>query len=211
MRTNKKTRRFVTVLAITLIMSMLSGCSALESKFQDLKGDLLGASYNIEFFDNYGAKFLNVTGKRISMEGNYTYTEDSEGNRVADLTSVVTITIDGHNMETTGSTVIFADEHLEKLEDFSVNEINSTSDGITSLTSISRNVNALKNLVGTSKVVLIQSQMGVPICAYGGDDVYWEIPDDLPKTTKLMISVGDDSYPLYIHRANYQIIDTDLL
>ena len=55
--------------------------------------------------------------------------------------------------------------------------------------------------------MLIQSQLGVPVCVYEGDDVYWEIPDDLPKMTKLMI----DGKPLYIHRANFQIIDTELL
>ena len=55
--------------------------------------------------------------------------------------------------------------------------------------------------------MLIQSQLGVPVCAYEGDDVYWEIPDDLPKMTKLMI----DGKPLYIHRANFQIIDTELI
>ena len=64
-----------------------------------------------------------------------------------------------------------------------------------------------KNYFGKSQVVLIQSQLGVPICAYSGDDVYWEIKEDLPKTTKLMI----DGKALYIHRANFQIIDTELI
>ena len=45
------------------------------------------------------------------------------------------------------------------------------------------------------------------IVAYSGEDVYWEIPDDLPKFTKLMI----DGKALYIHRANFQIIDKSLL
>jgi hypothetical protein len=49
--------------------------------------------------------------------------------------------------------------------------------------------------------------MGVPICAYSGESVYWEIPDDLPKTTKLSI----DGKALYIHRANFTIIDTALI
>lgn len=39
------------------------------------------------------------------------------------------------------------------------------------------------------------------------DEVYWKIPKDLPKMTKLMI----DGKALYIHRANFQIIDTALL
>ena len=51
------------------------------------------------------------------------------------------------------------------------------------------------------------SQLGNPIVAYGGNDVYWEIPDNLPKTTKLII----DDKALYIHRANYILIDTELV
>jgi len=47
----------------------------------------------------------------------------------------------------------------------------------------------------------------VPICAYSGDEVYWEIPNDLPKMTKLMI----DGKALYIHRANFEIIDKKLI
>lgn len=35
--------------------------------------------------------------------------------------------------------------------------------------------------------MVVQSQLGVPIYAYSGDDVYWEVRNDLPKTTKLMI------------------------
>jgi hypothetical protein len=45
--------------------------------------------------------------------------------------------------------------------------------------------------------------LGQPIAAFSGDDVYW----DLPKMTKLMV----DGKALYIHRANYQIIDKKLL
>ena len=64
-----------------------------------------------------------------------------------------------------------------------------------------------KNYFGKPQVVVIQSQLGDPICAYSGNDVYWEVCKDLPKTTKLMI----DGKALYIHRANFQIIDKELL
>ena len=64
-----------------------------------------------------------------------------------------------------------------------------------------------RNIRSIEKKNRIQSQLGVPICAYSGEKVYWEIPDDLPKMTKLMI----DGKALYIHRANFEIIDKDLL
>lgn len=68
-------------------------------------------------------------------------------------------------------------------------------------------LNKYKNMFGKARVVVIKSQLGQPIVAYSGEDVYWEIPDDLPKFTKLMI----DGKALYIHRANFQIIDKSLL
>ena len=196
------------LLPLLLILSiLLTGCAYLESEMQNFKGSLIGDKYTIEFYDNYGAKFLTSKGERIDLSGNYVSTIQPDGAETIDLSSVVTVTIDGHNLETTGSTVIFEGDGLTKLKDFSINETYSQADGIASLTSVSRNINEIKNLYGVSKVVVIQSQMGVPICAFGGDNVYWEIPDDLPKTTKLMI----DGKPLYIHRANYVMMDQALL
>lgn len=55
--------------------------------------------------------------------------------------------------------------------------------------------------------MVIKSQLASLSPHFPGDNVYWEIPEDLPKMTKLMI----DGKALYIHRANYQIIDSDLL
>ena len=78
---------------------------------------------------------------------------------------------------------------------------------VTGNVAIARVLNKYKNDFGKSRIVVIKSQMGQPIAAFSGDNVYWEIPDDLPKMTKLMV----DGKALYIHRANYQIIDKDLL
>ena len=52
-----------------------------------------------------------------------------------------------------------------------------------------------------------QIPVGTAYSGFSGDDVYWEVPEDLPKMTKLMV----DGKALYIHRANYQIIDKKLL
>ena len=70
-----------------------------------------------------------------------------------------------------------------------------------------RAVNKLKNELGKKKTIIISSQQGVPIGVYQGDDVYVTIPEDLPKMTRLNI----DGKALYIHRANYVIIDTEMI
>lgn len=195
-----------------LIVLFLSGCSWFQSQITSLKGKLIGVSYDICFYDNYGVEYLNVSGENIDITGNIVKELgiDSDGNTFTNysLSSVITITIDGKQMENCGNTVIFAESGLTPDVDFSLSDIQSQSEsGLTSLTSVAKVVNQYKNYFGKAQVVVIQSQLGVPICAYSGDSVYWEIPDDLPKFTKLII----DGKALYIHRANFDIIDKALL
>ena len=51
------------------------------------------------------------------------------------------------------------------------------------------------------------SQTGAPICMFQGDKCYTEVPADLPKTTLISI----DGKLVYVHRANIDIIDADLI
>ena len=104
--------------------------------------------------------------------------------------------------------VFFEQNGINAEVDFTQEAIISQTDGtLDENTAIARFVNQYKNMFGKSRVVVIKSKLGQPITAYSGDDVYWEIPDNLPKMTKLMI----DGKALYIHRANFQIIDKTLL
>ncbi len=205
-------KRILLIVTCVVCMISFSGCAWFSSKKNQLKGSLIGVSYTAEFYDNYGALFTTVTGENIDIDGNFVEEQGiaSDGTSTTNysLSSVVTITIDGKQMESCGNTIIFSESGLKKDVDFSLEDINSTSDGsVTSLTSVAKLVNKFKNDFGKPTVVVIQSQLGVPICAYSGDEVRWEVPDDLPKMTKLMI----DGKALYIHRANFEIIDRDLL
>ena len=209
----KKMMRRVTgaVLSLALLLISLSGCALLESKINDLQGSLVGNSYTCEFYSNSGEKFMTASGSRIDMKANVvkekTYNDDDGWGYTKTLSSVVTITIDGSQVESCGSTVLFIEEGLKPDVDFQVQDIHSDSQGIGDLTIVANVVNHYKNDFGKPTVVVIQSQLGDPICAFSGDKVYWEVSKDLPKTTKLMI----DGKALYIHRANFQIIDKDLL
>ena len=103
---------------------------------------------------------------------------------------------------------LFTQKGLEPDVNFQMQDINSNTDGsIGDNTIVANVVNKYKNAFVKPVVVVIQSQLGNPICAYSGKDVYWKVCEDLPKTTKLMI----DDKALYIHRANFQIIDLALL
>ncbi len=211
----KKRLRNAGCLLLGIVMLLgLTGCNwaGLDNDIQEIKGSIKGCTYNCMFYSNTGERFMTVQGENISLSSNVvrerSYSEDGGWGYVDTLSSVVTITVDGSQIENCGSTVIFAQDDLEPDADFEgIDSIESESNGITDWTMIAGVVNSYKNYFGKPTVVVIQSQLGVPICAYSGKDVYWEVCEDLPKTTKLMI----DGKALYIHRANFQIIDRDLL
>lgn len=197
---------------LLLLMTGLAGCARLQSGIHDLHGSIIGNEYNIDIFDNTGIRTLKTHGKRIDIDNNiveektYSSTSD-EWYTTKTLSSVITITIDGSQLISCGDTCIFYDKRLVPDYEFYLDHLESTSSGLLDSVLISGKVNSIKNAFGKPMVVVIKSQMGAPIYAFSGKKVYWEIQEDLPRFTKLMI----DGMALYIHRANFQIIDKALL
>ena len=209
----KNLHRIIAVIFfIAMIIStscVFSGCSLFANEMKNIKGELVGNHFEINFYDNSGNKILNIEGKKVGLESNYVETKsvDSEGTTSTnyELSSVITLTVDGHQVNQTGNTIIFVEDGIKKLEDFSLPQTISTDGGTINI--IDRNINKIKNVLGTPKVVVVCSQLGIPIAVYGGEKVYWEVPDDLPKMTKLNI----DGKALYIHRANYILLDSEII
>ena len=190
----------------------LTGCGLLESKTNDLKGAITGNTYTVDTFDNTGNLQAQMHGQNIGIDGNVveSYGVNSSGEYTTnyELSSVLTITIDGYEMESCGDTLVFYENGLKPDVAFEpVTNVETTSDGILDMTMIAGRLNKVKNMIGKSRIVVIKSQLGNPIYAFSGDNVYWTIPDDLPKFTKLMI----DGKALYIHRSNFQIYDKAML
>lgn len=208
----KRLKRMLTIAMILIMMTGAAGCAKMQSGIHDLHGSIIGNEYNIDIFDNTGIRTLKSHGKRIDIDNNVveerTYASATdEWYTTKTLSSVVTITIDGRQLISCGDTCVFYDKRLTPEYEFYLDQIDSESSGIMDSTLISGRVNSIKNEFGKPMVVIIKSQMGAPIYAFSGDKVYWEIQDDLPRFTKLMI----DGKALYIHRANFQIIDKSLL
>lgn len=202
-------RKIAIILSICLLISSLTGCAWFSNEMKNIKGELIGNHFTIDFYDNFGNDILTIDGKKVGLEANYVKTasisSDGTSSTNYELSSVVTLTVDGNQVAQTGNTVIFAEDGIKKLEDFNLPDKITTEGG--SINIFDRNINDIKNVLGTKKVVVVCSQLGVPLAVFGGNDVYWEIPDDLPKTTKLNI----DGLALYIHRANYILLDGDMI
>lgn len=204
-------KKIVVVIALMLLLAtLLTGCAGFQSDVNSLNGSITGNTYECQFFSNHGQKFMTMSGQKIDINENTVreriYTDKGWG-YTKTLSSVITVTVDGNEVESCGTTILFIEDGLTPDVDFTMQDITSVAQGILDNTILANTVNRYKNWFGKSRVVVIQSQMGDPIMAFSGDEVYYTVCEDLPKTTKLMI----DGHALYIHRANFQIIDKDLL
>lgn len=204
-------KKIVVIIAFMLLLAtLLTGCAGFKSDVNSLNGSITGNTYECQFFSNHGQKFMTMSGQKIDINENIVreriYTNKGWG-YTKTLSSVITVTVDGNEVESCGTTILFIEDGLTPDVDFTMQDITSVAQGILDNTILANTVNRYKNWFGKSRVVVIQSQMGDPIMAFSGDEVYYTVCEDLPKTTKLMI----DGHALYIHRANFQIIDKDLL
>lgn len=204
-------KKIVVIIAFMLLLAtLLTGCAGFQSDVNSLNGSITGNTYECQFFSNHGQKFMTMSGQKIDINENVVreriYTDRGWG-YTKTLSSVITVTVDGSEVESCGTTILFIEDGLTPDVDFTMQDITSVAQGILDNTILANTVNRYKNWFGKSRVVVIQSQMGDPIMAFSGDEVYYTVCEDLPKTTKLMI----DGHALYIHRANFQIIDKDLL
>ena len=201
---------FATIMLVLILL--LNGCAGMQGTVNELRGDITGNTYRIDTFDNFGNKTMTTHGTKINVTPNIvnerSYSPEDGWGTLQTLSAVININIDGHQIASSGDTLIFYEDGLEPIVDFKLEEINSTSEGdLEENTIISGVVNKYRNLFGKPVVIVIKSQMGTPIYAFEGNEVYWNVPDNLPKFTKLTI----DGKQLYIHRANFQIVDRALI
>ena len=203
-----KKKGLLLFVAILLISSSLSGCAFLENIANQGEEKLKGTSFTTSVYNHFGEKTLTLSGEKISLDVlDATSSFFSSSTDATYASSVLDITIDGKQAILVGDTMIFAEKGLDMITDFDVPEEIISSNGGTGLQFVDRYINNFKNNMGKAKVIIISSQMGIPIGVYQGSEVYVEVPSDLPKTTRISI----DGKALYIHRANYQIVDTELI
>lgn len=225
-------KKFICVLLVLSMALALCACGSpypnggtyVATQSDDSGSEPVKISFMSEFYDNHGNQWLAVEGTSFDIEPNKVkeYSYDSDGSWISQWTtsSVMSITVDGKHIESCGSTVLFYDTRLEKLnlelpEEITLSQgdqatIYSPYDGY----SYSNDNWGLRywfweteeqaNMKPAARIVIIQSQEGDPICMFAGDNVSWSVSRSLPKTTELVI----DGKIVYVHRANFSVVDT---
>lgn len=102
------------ILCLCLLLTSLTGCAWFSNEMKNIKGELIGNHFSIDFYDNFGNKVVTMEGEKVGMEANYVKSKsvDSEGTTITNYeqSSVITMTIDGNQVAQTGNTVVFAED-----------------------------------------------------------------------------------------------------
>lgn len=206
-RRNPELNIILMAFLVILVSVALSGCAQIQNWMNNVREGLVGSDFTIIQYDHFGEPTMRIHGDSVAvglLENESNLDVESTGFE----SEVLELTVDRNQVFTVGDTCIIAEDGLDLVTDFSsINTDIDAADGLLAFISGDRLVNNFRNSIGKEMVVIIKSQMGVPIGIYQGDDVYVSIPDDLPKTTQLTI----DGKQLYIHRANYTIVEGDML
>lgn len=224
-------KKIALLLAVILLIFCFAGCStdmethsSVNQRATNQNGEAYQLSFIAEFYDNSGGNWLTTQGSSFNISPNKVkeYYWDSDGSWISGWTmsSVVSVDIDGNNIETCGSTVLIYDNYLVKQECVLPAECTNTVTGEHSSVSAPYDIRAFdawtinwwwltkdtRNYNIGQKIVVIQSQEGDPICLFSGNSVTWEVSRNLPKTTEITI----DGAKLYVHRANFAVIDKSI-
>lgn len=215
------------ILTLFIAMVALIGCGSADSTGSTDTQEVVNKpeppkpTYMVELFDNHGNEWMSVEGKHFDIEPNrvkqYGYSSDGDWDYWYETSSIVSISVDDYDIESCGSTALFYDTRLKKVDMEFPKEINTVKGDEAGTIDAPNDIRFedywglhwwwntanTKGNVG-KRLVVIQSQEGDPICMFEGDKVSWDIPTKLPKTTEINI----DGKMLYVHRANFSIIDT---
>lgn len=220
----KKIFNIILLIIMILLTVCFTGCDNLNSytMTSDEANSDVKLTFEAALYDNEGNNYVTFKGNSFDIKPNkvktWGYNTNGTWTSWYETSSVVSIIIDGHSVETCGSTVLFKDSRIDiKPLDINIGILDgSEKSGYTEniKDSVFKNYFALTNWwfdmhedgQGGEKIVLIQSQDGYNIGVVEGKDIYWEVAEKLPKTTLLQI----DGKPFYIHRCNFTIIDTAL-
>ena len=112
----KKLKIMLLVILCLCFAGGAAGCALMDDTINDIKGNLVGNGYTIRTYDNYGQKVMTTVGDKINVQGNpvKTTSYNSDGTVISgyELSSVITINIDGKESQSGGDTCIFEQDRL---------------------------------------------------------------------------------------------------
>ncbi len=201
-----RTRLAGAAIAVVLATILLSGCAAFNMGVDNLASLMEGRSATITTYNVYAQQLDRIHGTSVNIQRDTTFdTTNSDGTSNQD-SSVLAISVGGHNMTHVGSTLLMVQDGIVDITGQlpPTVDLNNNQRGVPLLNYLRQGWSNLWQ--GTSRTILVRSQNGSPIAIFGGNEVEY-YATDIPKSTLLRI---DGKYVL-IYRSDYTIYDNALL
>ena len=161
-------------LALLSLTLLLSGCAYVDESLREIKGELVGNDFTVKSYDNYGNLISKAVGDSVELA---TFNEqsflDSLRSQDQDFqesgSSVIEVLIDGEQMISVGNTMLFVEDCIDYVEEFEQELIKVDTQNGLNVIGIDRIGNRFKNAFGKGRVVVVCSQLGIPIAMLEGD------------------------------------------
>lgn len=192
----------------------------------DTSSLLPGGAYTVASYDSNGNMTTKASGERVSFVmngGEYRWgVSFDRGLKLYKKIPLTAIIIDGKIIDSCGDTIVLEEQGLEASCDYAyfrlaarraAQDTVNTEDAIDMLYCDRHNcagtltLNDDVDFFDKKRICCVRSRDGVPIKAYAGDAITHREVRHIPKMMEVII----DGKHLYIHRANFQIIDAELL
>lgn len=203
-RNRKKT--LLGVITLVAVSMTLTGCAYLNHWGEQVNQGLNGVEATYKTYAQDGTKIDEIKGKSFRITRDQRFDSiDGEGYSNND-SQVLQISLGESTIWHVGSTMILEEAGLEDIQSQFNTElfIENMDNGTPFLNKMRENYQNLWE--GKSKTILIRSQDGLPVATYTGNSVE-VFPTDVPKSTWFQV----DNKMLFVYRADYTIINNDLL
>lgn len=196
----KKVKILIATTVILISTMGLNGCAIIQNDLKEFKSAMKGHEAIIQTYDEESQIIDQIEGKSVHVSSDYDFDTEKTNS------SVINVTVGGHEMTHVGSSLIMYEKGLENhFETFAKNvDVKNFNRSVPFLNEMVNSWN--NNITGRSRVILVRSQSGKPLATFAGDKVSY-FSTDIDKSTGLLI---DGKY-LFIYKCDYTIYDTELL
>lgn len=194
----KLKKKLVLILLSCVFLLTLAGCSKFQNWELSLRSKVSGLPLTVSTYDAAGQKIDQIQAKSVDIHTDKEMSQkDDSGN---ENSSVIDVDYGNKRMTHVGSTLI-AYEGLKNYQDAYNKKHVNVSDQNKSVPFLNTMYQDFKNAWnGNDKIVMIRSQLGMPIAVFAGKHVSIH-KSDMKNTTQFVI----DGHRLFAYRADYTI------
>lgn len=196
-RIMKLRKKLGMIFGIGILALTLSSCSNIANWELSMRSKIGALPLTVSTYDSNGQKIDQIKAKSVNIHTDKKMSQkDDKGNEGS---SVIDVDYGHNRMIHVGSTLI-AYEGLKNYQDvFSKHtNINDQNHAVPILNTMYQNFK--NDWSGDSKVVMIRSQLGMPVAVFAGKNVSIH-KSDMKKSTQFVI----DGHRLFVYRADYTV------